>query len=139
MRHPSQFASMGAERRRAIALRSCAVWRNDRTRCLASRSAPGRPRAAHARRLALVSGGRNDRAMTSPREPGTDAVADRVFVGRRRELAELRGGFDDAVAGRGRFFLVVGEPGIGKTRLVDELAREAIERGGLALWGRCWE
>ena len=77
--------------------------------------------------------------MASPREPGTDAVADRVFVGRRRELAELRGGFDDAVAGRGRFFLVVGEPGIGKTRLVDELAREAIERGGLALWGRCWE
>jgi len=77
--------------------------------------------------------------MASPREPGTDAVAGRVFVGRRRELAELRGGFDDAVAGRGRFFLVVGEPGIGKTRLVDELAREAIGRGGLALWGRCWE
>src|SRR5437667_324530 len=38
-----------------------------------------------------------------------------------------------------RFFLVVGDAGIGKTRLVEELAREAAERGHLVLWGRCWE
>src|SRR2546426_73792 len=56
-----------------------------------------------------------------------------------KELAELRAGLEDAVAGRGRFFLVVGEAGIGKTRLAEELAREAAERGGIALWGRCWE
>src|SRR5882724_5669282 len=62
-----------------------------------------------------------------------------VFVGRQRELAELRAGLEDAVGGRGRFFLVVGEAGIGKTRLAEELAREATERGGVALWGRCWE
>ena len=62
-----------------------------------------------------------------------------VFVGRQRELAELRAGLEDAVGGRGRFFLVVGEAGIGKTRLAEELAREAAERGGVALWGRCWE
>src|SRR5258705_6082385 len=62
-----------------------------------------------------------------------------VFVGRQRELAELRAGLDDAVGGRGRFFLVVGEAGIGKTRLVEELAREAGQRSGVALWGRCWE
>src|SRR5204863_193069 len=48
-------------------------------------------------------------------------------------------GLEDAVGGRGRFFLVVGEAGIGKTRLAEELAREAAERGGVALWGRCWE
>src|SRR6185369_11252478 len=67
------------------------------------------------------------------------SATSRVFVGRRRELAALRVGLDDAVGGRGRFFLVVGEAGIGKTRLVEELAREVTDRGGIALWGRCWE
>src|SRR3989441_8413164 len=62
-----------------------------------------------------------------------------VFVGRHDELVELRAGLEDAGAGRGRFFLVVGEAGIGKTRLVEELAREAAARGHLVLWGRCWE
>src|SRR2546427_11386639 len=61
-----------------------------------------------------------------------------VFVGRQRELAELRAGLEDAVGGRGRFFLVIGEAGIGKTRLAEELAREAAERGGVALRGRGW-
>src|SRR5438046_2430307 len=65
--------------------------------------------------------------------------AEAVFVGRHRELVELRTGLEDAGAGRGRFFLVVGEAGIGKTRLVEELAREAAARGHLVLWGRCWE
>jgi tetratricopeptide (TPR) repeat protein len=70
-----------------------------------------------------------------PPHPRTEAV----FVGRHDELVELRAGLEDAVTGRGRFFLVVGEAGIGKTRLVEELAREAAERGHLVLWGRCWE
>src|SRR5437899_11859875 len=65
--------------------------------------------------------------------------AEVVFVGRQDELLELRAGLEDAVTGRGRFFLVVGEAGIGKTRLVEELAREAAERGHAVLWGRCWE
>jgi len=73
--------------------------------------------------------------MLPPRQP-REARAGAVFIGRHRELAELRAGLEDAVAGRGRFFLVVGEAGIGKTRLVEELAREAAERGGLAVWRR---
>jgi predicted ATPase len=62
-----------------------------------------------------------------------------VFVGRERELRELMAGLDDAVAGRGRLFLIVGEPGIGKSRLTDELAEQARERGLRVLSGRCWE
>src|SRR5258708_28338192 len=45
-----------------------------------------------------------------------------VMVGRVRELASMLGGLDDAAAGRGRMFLVFGEPGLGKTRRVDEVA-----------------
>ncbi|HZR83677.1 MAG TPA: AAA family ATPase [Candidatus Binatia bacterium] len=62
-----------------------------------------------------------------------------TFVGRDREVAELRRGLDDAAAGHGRLFLAVGEPGIGKTRLGDELARLAAARGARVLRGRCWE
>ena len=36
-------------------------------------------------------------------------------------------------------FLISGEPGIGKTRLADELAGEAASRGMRVVWGRCWE
>src|ERR1051326_229988 len=62
-----------------------------------------------------------------------------VFVGRDRELTELNAGLDDALSGCGRFFLLCGEPGIGKTRLADEVAARAAQRGARVLWGRCWE
>jgi tetratricopeptide (TPR) repeat protein len=63
----------------------------------------------------------------------------RVFVGRDREVAELLAGLEDAVGGRGRLFLIAGEPGIGKTWLAEQLAGYAIQRGARVLWGRCWE
>jgi tetratricopeptide (TPR) repeat protein len=62
-----------------------------------------------------------------------------TFVGRQRELAILRAGLDDAIKGRGRLFLLSGEPGIGKSRMAEELSREATERGVRVVWGRCWE
>jgi DNA-binding SARP family transcriptional activator len=62
-----------------------------------------------------------------------------AFVGRGRELAELVGGLDDAFAGRGRLFLLEGEPGIGKSRLAEELMAEARAREMRVLVGRCWE
>lgn len=55
--------------------------------------------------------------------------------GRDRELAALRGWLAEAVAGRGRLVLVRGEAGIGKTRLVQELARSAPDVP--AVWGHC--
>ncbi|MGD0117518.1 MAG: AAA family ATPase [Candidatus Binatus sp.] len=65
--------------------------------------------------------------------------ASRTFVGRRREVVELSSSLDDAIAGRGRLFLISGEPGIGKTWLADEVARHSAERGMRVAWGRCWE
>lgn len=68
------------------------------------------------------------------------AVApDARFVGRARELAELRAAWDDVAAGTGRLFLLSGEAGIGKTRLVETLAREASAKGARVVWGRAWE
>ena len=61
------------------------------------------------------------------------------FVGRAGELASLTADLDAAVGGRGGVVLVAGEPGIGKTRLAEELAARAMARGAVVLWGRCWE
>ena len=54
--------------------------------------------------------------------------SDAAFVGRERELAELRAGLDDVGSGHGRLFLLSGEPGIGKTRLAEQFAIEAPSR-----------
>jgi tetratricopeptide (TPR) repeat protein len=62
-----------------------------------------------------------------------------VLVDRDGELAELLAGLDDAAAGRGRLFLLAGDPGIGKSRLAEEAAARARDRGCDVAWGRCWE
>jgi DNA-binding SARP family transcriptional activator len=85
---------------------------------------------------------RQDPALDLAREPEATSVGADVgvgFVGRESELAELSAGLDEAFAGRGRLFLVQGEPGIGKSRLADELAGRAAARGAAVLVGRCWE
>jgi tetratricopeptide (TPR) repeat protein len=63
----------------------------------------------------------------------------RTFVGREVELAELAHGLVAAREGHGRLYLLSGEPGIGKTRLADELTVLAAASGMRALWGRCWQ
>jgi AAA ATPase domain len=60
-------------------------------------------------------------------------------VGRDREGAELVAGLEDATGGRGRLFLIAGEPGIGKTWLAEHLATHATKQGIRVVWGRCWE
>jgi len=61
------------------------------------------------------------------------------IIGRDGELRRLAAALEDARAGRGRLFTIAGEPGIGKTRLCDELARLASDGGTPVAWGRCWE
>ena len=63
-----------------------------------------------------------------------------AFVGREDELAELEALLDEtAAAGRLRCALLVGEPGIGKSRLLAEFARRLSDRPRLVVWrqGRC--
>ncbi|MDQ4021097.1 MAG: AAA family ATPase [Actinomycetota bacterium] len=66
-------------------------------------------------------------------------VMDDGIVGRRRELDALRGWLGAACDGAGRLVLCVGEPGIGKTRLAQELAGIALASGTAVAWGRCVE
>lgn len=59
------------------------------------------------------------------------------FFGRRRALATARKQLDLAEEGTGAMLLVVGDSGIGKTRLIMEIARQAVSRGMLVLAGDC--
>ena len=68
-----------------------------------------------------------------------DSLAGGVFVGRQREMGELKAALEDALSGRGRLVTLVGEPGIGKTRTALELATYAGLRQAQVLWGRCYE
>jgi tetratricopeptide (TPR) repeat protein len=62
-----------------------------------------------------------------------------LFVGRLRELAVLRTRLAAARHGQGGVVLLIGEPGIGKTRMLDEIAREGRADGVETLVGRCYE
>ena len=68
-----------------------------------------------------------------------DSLAGGVFVGRQREMGELKAALEDALSGRGRLVTLVGEPGIGKTRTAQELVTYAGLRSAQVLWGRCHE
>lgn len=55
-----------------------------------------------------------------------DAVDPPLFVARERELAQLDGRLDDALAGHGQVIFVTGGPGRGKTALLAEFGRRAM-------------
>ena len=85
-------------------------------------------------------GGVSPVALSLPRHvaPEPAGVAEPPLIGRERDLARLLEALEHARAGRGGLVLV-GEVGIGKTRLVAELTAAATQRGGRVLIGRCYE
>lgn len=60
------------------------------------------------------------------------------FVGRTRELHSIRAALE-ASASAGRLIAVAGEPGMGKTRLMTEVAQMAEARGHAVLWSQVIE
>ena len=70
---------------------------------------------------------------------GVESASVGVFVGREREMRELKATLEEALSGHGRLVTLVGEPGIGKTRTAQELATYAGSRQMQVLWGRCYE
>jgi DNA-binding SARP family transcriptional activator len=76
------------------------------------------------------------RAHRPPGPTAPPAPPKRVLVGRDAEFGALRAQLHEALAGTTAFALVEGEPGIGKTTLLEELAAHATAAGALVLWGR---
>ena len=70
-------------------------------------------------------------------EPARDSVAlpRRPLIGREAEMALLRERLSAARDGNGSVVLIAGEPGAGKTRLLDALVSEATSAGMTALRG----
>lgn len=62
-----------------------------------------------------------------------------ALVGRAREQAALRRCLDDLLSGSGRFVLIGGEAGVGKTTLVNWLGDEARASGADLLAGHCYD
>ena len=61
------------------------------------------------------------------------------LVGREEELDSLRRQWREALRGNARLVLLSGEPGVGKTRLANELLAYARLHGGIILQGGCYE
>ncbi|MGW6495284.1 BTAD domain-containing putative transcriptional regulator [Nonomuraea angiospora] len=79
--------------------------------------------------------------VTVTRSEGDHAPArqEAGLVGRGEELGVLRQAIDAALAGRTGLGIVEGEPGAGKTRLLEEAAAAADRRGALVVWASCLE
>ncbi|MGH7858140.1 MAG: AAA family ATPase, partial [Candidatus Binatia bacterium] len=73
------------------------------------------------------------------RERTTHLASGSQFVGRERELEQLLAGFASALGGSGRLFLISGEAGIGKSRLVEEFSREAESAGARVYRAFAWQ
>jgi Cdc6-like AAA superfamily ATPase len=63
-------------------------------------------------------------------KPGEISSRFDKFVGRERELSELSHALDEICEGHGRLFLISGEPGIGKTRLAEEVTDSGLHQLG---------
>ena len=120
------FARAAAERRR-----------NARQRVAGGDAPSDEPGVRHLSIAGMAATHVADLPVESPLSP--DALASGTFVGREEEMQELTEVLERAIGGRGRLVMLVGEPGIGKTRTSMELARLAVARGAQALIGRCYE
>ena len=72
-------------------------------------------------------------------ETGAALLRHTPFTGRIVELRRLTRRLEEARAGQGGVVLLAGEPGIGKTRIIEEIAATARAQGALVLSGRCYE
>ena len=74
-----------------------------------------------------------------PRPPDETLPRELPLVGRQAEIHRLREVLDRAWVGHGQVVAMIGEAGVGKSRLLAEVAAEAVARGGRVLVGRCYE
>jgi len=94
-------------------------------------------RYSSANELIAIYGQRTDQSSTAEaptiRESYLQAAK---FVGRTSELKRLMETLENMLTGRGSAWLIAGESGVGKSRLLDELRTQALVSGALVLRGQ---
>jgi tRNA A-37 threonylcarbamoyl transferase component Bud32 len=79
-------------------------------------------------------------AAEAVKERGAGFAGERMpFVGRKNEWTKILEALTQTAFGQGKLIMIGGEPGVGKTRLTEEIMVEAIQKGFLCLLGRCYE
>ena len=78
------------------------------------------------------------RRMRVPKVPET-RPAETALIGRDAEAAQIREALDRAAGERGGVLAILGEVGVGKSRLVEELIAHAKRRDARVLLGRAYE
>jgi tetratricopeptide (TPR) repeat protein len=89
--------------------------------------------------LETIETGKTKREPVKETTTKENPIYRRVFVGREPELKQLQNAFDGAMSGQGALMMVMGEPGIGKTALCEQLSTYVTLRGGKTLLGHCYE
>jgi class 3 adenylate cyclase/predicted ATPase len=79
------------------------------------------------------------RPEPSTRRPPPASVGPTPLVGRDQELGLLHDSWEQVTEGQGRVVLIMGDPGIGKTRLVQTMVAEVADRPHVLLELRCSE
>ncbi|GAV39534.1 BTAD domain-containing putative transcriptional regulator [Streptomyces acidiscabies] len=122
---------LGAAGRQAEAL---SVFRQARDRLAEELGIDPGPALAEAQRRILTQ---TPAPRPAREEAGRPTAA--TLIGRTGELATLRRTVERALAGDTAIGVVEGEPGAGKTRLLEEAAAVAGRLGALTVWGTCLE
>ena len=89
--------------------------------------------------LARLAGPDQAAAPTLPPDARLEQLARGRLIGRQQQFQALIEMWRQAVAGRGQLALVSGEPGVGKTRLSNEVMVAARVQGATILKGGCYE
>ena len=109
---------------------------------LLEKSPADRPTSAHQVEIMLLEIDAVGEATPSDAalvQPLLSRIARGRLVGRTAEIGTLRQHWASALQGLGHLFLISGEPGVGKTRLADELIAYVRLQGGVVLKGGCYE
>ncbi|WP_218038597.1 ATP-binding protein [Acrocarpospora pleiomorpha] len=133
--HASLITTLGAAGRQAEALSAFHAVRDRLAEELGIDPGPAL-QAAHLRVLTQTP---RPPVMTSTESDRASARQAAGLVGRGEELGVLRQAIEAALTGRTGLGIVEGEPGAGKTRLLEEAAAVADQRGALVVWASCLE